>query len=93
MSPRIRSFLSRPFYAREARILVQKAPAMHKAPEPPTVFREFVETLQRLDTARLRPGDGAAKKHAGSRRGNGARRHSSGNGHARPRPRGPRRYS
>jgi uncharacterized protein len=38
MPPRIRSFLPRPLFARE-----KKAPAA----EPPKVFREFVETLQK----------------------------------------------
>jgi hypothetical protein len=41
MPPRIRALSPRPPYARK------KAPA----PEAPRVFREFVETLQRLDAA------------------------------------------
>jgi hypothetical protein len=50
MPPRIRSFFSRPPYLREAK-------AKGPTPEAPKVFREFVETLQRLDaSAQERPG-------------------------------------
>jgi hypothetical protein len=87
MSPRIRNFLTRPFYARAA-----KPSVAQNASAPPNVFREFVETLQKLDAGRHPPGNGAAQKRAfGARRGNGARRHL-GNGRARPRRR-PRPYS
>ena len=66
MSPRIRSFFARPPYAREA-----KSPAQ----EAPRVFREFVETLQRLDPP------------VPARRGHRARRRRNlGNGHAHPHP-------
>ena len=52
MPPRIRSFLRRPPYAREAKSPARSAPG---------VFREFVETLQRLDPARrAAAGSGAA---------------------------------
>jgi hypothetical protein len=72
MPPRIRSLLSRPPYTREARAPAAKAP---------TVFREFVETLQRLDP----PPAGSA---AGRRRYGRRPRKEAGNGHARPRARG-----
>jgi hypothetical protein len=69
MSPRIRSFLRRPPYARE-----RKSPR-----EAPSVFREFVETLQRLDPpARM-------ESAAACKRGYGRRRRKLGNGHADPR--------
>ena len=72
MPPRIRSLLSRPPYTREAR-----APAS----KTPTVFREFVETLQRLDPL--------PANHATGRRRYGRRpRKQLGNGHARARSRG-----
>jgi hypothetical protein len=73
MPPRIRSFLSRPPYKREAGAPARKAP---------TVFREFVETLQRLDPP-------ATERTSERRRRYGSRpRKQSGNGHARPRGRG-----
>ena len=81
MSPRIRSFLRRPHYTREA-----KAPAR----EAPRVFREFVETLQRLDPpARQTP----VRKRYSRRHGRAAegasaamsKRRELGNGHAKPR--------
>ena len=69
MPPRIRSLLPRPPFARE-----EKSPAA----EAPRVFREFVETLQRLDTAAApRP-----EKRAPARK-----RRYAGNGHRRPSPR------
>jgi hypothetical protein len=79
MPPRIRSFLSRPPYKREA-----SAPAHSNAKTrvnaltAPTVFREFVETLQRLDQP---------SSHTVERRRYGVRRPRKqlGNGHARPR--------
>jgi uncharacterized Fe-S cluster-containing radical SAM superfamily enzyme len=73
MSPRIRSFLRRPPYARE-----RKSPR-----EAPSVFREFVETLQRLDPPQRR------QPAISKRNGYGRRpRKQFGNGHARPqRPR------
>ncbi|MCC6946934.1 MAG: hypothetical protein IT539_04120 [Bradyrhizobiaceae bacterium] len=77
MPPRIRSFFSRPPYAREEK-------AKTSAPEAPKVFREFVETLQRLDAAR------APAKRAGAPRTARKRRHV-GNGHARPQSRTRRR--
>jgi hypothetical protein len=85
MAPRIRSFLPRPPFARE-----KKAPA---AKEAPRVFREFVETLQRLDPPRrAAAGAGAAvsrNRAAGAplrKRGYGRRpRRKLGNGHADPR--------
>jgi hypothetical protein len=97
MPPRIRSFLSRPPYKREA-----SAPAHSNAKTrvnaltAPTVFREFVETLQRLDQPRragprVKPGEGAsAATSTMSRRRYGVRRPRKqlGNGHARPRGRG-----
>jgi hypothetical protein len=68
MPPRIRSFLSRPPYRRETKAPNQRAP---------TVFREFVETLQRLDPP---------SAHGAERRRYGRRpRKQLGNGHARPR--------
>jgi hypothetical protein len=74
MPPRIRSFLRRPPYARAAK------PPAHRVP---SVFREFVETLQRLDPpATLKRAEPATPR----RRGYGRRRpKQSGNGHARPR--------
>lgn len=71
MPPRIRSFFPRPPYAREA-----KSPA----PEAPQVFREFVETLQRLDAPRT--GEGRLRRRA---YGAPRKRRTLGNGHARPR--------
>ena len=70
MPPRIRSLWPRPLFAREA-----KAPA----PEAPRVFREFVETLQRLDTRRTQPAKRAPRSVARKRRylGNGHKRPSS----------------
>ena len=79
MPPRIRSFLSRPPYKRDASAPSDKAP---------TVFREFVETLQRLDSPhRAAAGASAAmSKNSPARRRYGARpRKDLGNGHARPR--------
>jgi hypothetical protein len=67
MPPRIRSFLSRPPYRREARAPAGKAP---------TVFREFVETLQRLDP----PTQSVERRRYGRHP-----RKQVGNGHARPR--------
>ena len=50
MPPRIRSFLSRPPYRREARAPAHSnAKTRANALAAPTVFRDFVETLQRLD--------------------------------------------
>src|SRR5690606_31372410 len=72
MPPRIRSFLPRPLFARE-----KKAPA----PEAPRVFREFVETLQKLDAAKPQP-----EKRSGSARLRARRRHYNGNGVRRPSP-------
>ena len=54
MPPRIRALLPRPPFARG-----KKAPA----PEAPKVFREFVETLQRLDAAQP-PAPHAEKRRA-----------------------------
>ena len=73
MPPRIRSLLPRLPFAREA-----KAPA----PEAPRVFREFVETLQRLDMNS--PGKG--KDKGGGGRSRARRRRYVGNGHKRPSP-------
>ena len=70
MPPRIRALLPRPPFARE-----KKAPA----PEAPKVFREFVETLQRIDAART-SAPRAEKRGAPSLR----RRGYVGNGHRRP---------
>ena len=70
MPPRIRALLPRPPFARE-----KKAPA----PEAPRVFREFVETLQRIDAART-SAPRAEKRGAPSLR----RRGYVGNGHRRP---------
>jgi hypothetical protein len=62
MPPRIRALSPRPPYARRK-----------KAPEAPRVFREFVETLQRLDAEA--PAKRAPKLRARRRYvGNGARR-------------------
>ena len=69
MPPRIRSLLSRPPYTRDTKTSGAKAP---------TVFREFVETLQRLDPL---PAHGAAERRRYGRR----TRKQLGNGHARPR--------
>lgn len=77
MPPRIRSFFSRPPYLREAK-------AKGPTPEAPKVFREFVETLQRLDAAR------APAKLAGTPRAARKRRYA-GNGYARPQSRRTRR--
>jgi hypothetical protein len=63
MPPRIRSFFARPPFARE-----RKAPA---AKEAPKVFREFVETLQRLDR-RAAAGTGAATLNGRAAAGAGA---------------------
>jgi hypothetical protein len=62
MPPRIRSLVARPPYVREAKAPVRRAPA---------VFREFVETLQRLDPP---PAPNARRRYG--RRKNGL------NGHA-----------
>jgi hypothetical protein len=69
MPPRIRSLLPRMPFARET-----KAPAR----EAPQVFREFVETLQRLDTP-APPAKRAQRITARKRRyvGNGHKRPSS----------------
>lgn len=83
MPPRIRSFLPRPLFARE-----KKAPAA----EAPRVFREFVETLQKLDAAkplpagRARTAQPAARLRARKRGyvGNGVRRPSSSRSRSRP---------
>jgi hypothetical protein len=80
MPPRIRSFLPRTLFAREA-----KAPAG----EAPRVFREFVETLQKLDAAKLQPekrATASARLRARKRRylGNGARRPSPARARSRP---------
>jgi hypothetical protein len=72
MPPRIRALLPRPPYAR-----AKKAPA----PEAPKVFREFVETLQRLDASRT-PAPRAEKRSAPSLRTR--KRGYVGNGHKRP---------
>jgi hypothetical protein len=72
MAPRIRSFLPRPPFARE-----KKAPA---AKEAPRVFREFVETLQRLDPPARMDSAAACKRGYGRRP-----RRKLGNGHADPR--------
>ncbi len=72
MPPRIRALLPRPPFAREKRA---------RAPEAPRVFREFVETLQRLDAARS-PAPLAEKRGAPSLRRR--RRGYVGNGHRRP---------
>ncbi len=72
MPPRIRALLPRPPYAR-----AKKAPA----PEAPRVFREFVETLQRLDAART-PAPRAAKH--GAARLRARKQRYAGNGHKRP---------
>jgi len=79
MPPRIRSFFSRPPYAREAQAKTQKS-------EAPRVFREFVETLQRLDAVRT------PVKHASAPRTARKRRYV-GNGHKRPPTRRPRSHS
>jgi hypothetical protein len=71
MPPRIRALLPRPPYAR-----AKKAPA----PEAPKVFREFVETLQRLDATRTPPR--AEKRGAPPLRTR--KRGYVGNGHRRP---------
>lgn len=73
MPPRIRSLVARPPYVREAKAPVRKAPA---------VFREFVETLQRLDPP---PASNARRRYGRRTAMNGA------NGHARPRQSRPRR--
>jgi hypothetical protein len=73
MPPRIRSLLPRLPFARE-----KKAPA-----EAPRVFREFVETLQRLDMTA--PGKGKDKGAVGPR-SRARRRRYVGNGHKRPSP-------
>jgi hypothetical protein len=71
MPPRIRSLLPRLPFAR-----AKQAPA----PAAPRVFREFVETLQRLDAAASVPR---------AQRSPARRRRYLGNGHKRPRsPRG-----
>jgi len=72
MPPRIRALLPRPPYAR-----AKKAPA----PEAPKVFREFVETLQRLDAARA-PAPRAEKR--GTARLRARKQRYLGNGHKRP---------
>ena len=71
MPPRIRALLPRPPFARE-----KKAPA----PEAPKVFREFVETLQRLDATQAP----ARAEKRGVTRLRPARRGYVGNGHKRP---------
>jgi hypothetical protein len=71
MAPRIRSFFARPPFARE-----NKAPA---AKEAPKVFREFVETLQRLDPPR-RAAAGAGAATLKGRAAGGAGAAMSGNG-------------
>lgn len=81
MSPRIRSFVSRPFHLRAAR-----PTAVQKAPEAPKVFREFVEALQRLDAAAQRQKGAARTRAFAPRRARAAGRHP-GNGHVRPRAR------
>ena len=73
MPPRIRSLLPRPLFARR-----KKSPA----PEAPKVFREFVETLQRLDAHAAKP---AATRSAAERL-RARRRRYAGNGHRRPLP-------
>lgn len=70
MPPRIRSLLPRLPFVRE-----RKSPA----PEAPNVFREFVETLQRLDMSASRPEKRAPRSIARKRR-------YLGNGHKRPSP-------
>ena len=72
MPPRIRALLPRPPFARE-----KKAPA----PEAPKVFREFVETLQRLDA--VRTAAPRAEKH-GAPAMRRRKRGYIGNGHRRP---------
>jgi hypothetical protein len=72
MPPRIRSLLPRLPFARET-----KAPAT----EAPRVFREFVETLQRLDM-----NSPAKEKGGGGPRSRARRRRYLGNGHKRPSP-------
>jgi len=75
MPPRIRSLLPRMPYDR-------KAGAKAKTPgEAPRVFREFVETLQRLDAP------AGPLKRAGTSRLAARRRGYSGNGHKKPTPR------
>jgi hypothetical protein len=69
MPPRIRSLLSRPPYTRDTKTPGAKAP---------TVFREFVETLQRLDPP-------ATERTSERRRYGNRPRKQLGNGHARPR--------
>ena len=74
MPPRIRSLLPRLPFARE-----KKAAAA----EAPRVFREFVETLQRLDM-----NSPAKDKGGGGPRSRARRRRYLGNGHKRPSRRG-----
>jgi hypothetical protein len=71
MPPRIRSLLPRLPFAREA-----KAPAT----EAPKVFREFVETLQKLDSAQPQPREKRAPRSPLRKR------RYLGNGHKRPSP-------
>jgi hypothetical protein len=69
MPPRIRALLPRLPFAREKRA---------QSPEAPRVFRDFVETLQRLDAAAT----AQPARHSPARR-----RRYLGNGHKRPRNR------
>jgi hypothetical protein len=79
MPPRIRSLLSRPPYKREASAPGHSnAKTRVNALTAPTVFREFVETLQRLDPPAA---NGATERRRYGRRP----RKQLGNGHARPR--------
>jgi hypothetical protein len=71
MPPRIRSLLPRLPFARE-----KKTPAA----EAPRVFREFVETLQRLDM------NSSGRDKGGGPRSRARRRRYVGNGHKRPSP-------
>lgn len=54
MTPRIRSF------APVTPLTLRQAPAV----EAPRVFREFVETLQKLDAPKARSRPGAARKRS-----------------------------